>query len=415
MYMRRIKILSLLLLTSIPLIAGSGSVYSRYGFGDLRTSFSARRLGMGELGFALSDNDYLSALNPASWSGLRLTRFEASLLYSGFNSQNSASSVYHNNVDFNGMMFGFPIDHDLGISFALGIVPYSEVNYEITQVQNDPLVDPYNLNYKGNGGISKIFFGGSYRLPFDFSLGVTYDYYNGRIEHSAIAEFDPTSSFHQISFTDVTNYHGMSLTTGLISNDLSKYFGSSNFKDFRIGIVFTPAITMSTDSVDNASTSIGTLTNATGSIKTKFPYKLGIGTTFKYTDSYTFTIDYAFQPFSEFTSNGITTNNMQNYYKMGLGFEYRNSDTRSNAFWDHVMLRAGLSYEQSPFKINGTGINQFSVYGGFSLPISYDNTIDFAFQYGRRGTTDNSLVQENIYKFTITLSIGDIWFVRTDR
>ncbi|MCX6173561.1 MAG: hypothetical protein NTZ27_02270 [Ignavibacteriales bacterium] len=413
--MKKIKIIMLLLLATIPLMAQGGSLYSGFGIGDLRTSYSARRFAMGEMGIALSDVDYLNSMNPAGWNSLRLTRFELSMNYNGSNIQSASSSAFYSKTGFNGMMLGFPVEHDLGLSVTLGQVPYSQVGYEIKTNVNDTLVGNYNYSDQGEGGISKMFIGTSYRLPFDFSIGLSYDYYIGRVTHNLVANFDATSTFKSATFEKETSYHGMGFTSGIISSDLSKLFGSTEFKDFRIGFVYTPSVTLSADSVNNSTTSIGTITTSTGSIKNNLPYKLGIGTTFKYTNNYTFTLDYLYQPFSEYTSNGKQDINLQNYYKLGLGFEYRNADTRSNAFWDHVMYRTGLSFEQTQFKIKETGINQYSIYGGISLPISFDNTIDLAFQYAKRGTTDNNLLLENIYKFTVTISIGDLWFIRPDR
>lgn len=413
--MKKIKIIILLLLVSIPVFAQGGSLYSGFGIGDLKTSFSARRFAMGEMGIALSDVDYLNSLNPAGWNSIRLTRFELSMNYAGSYIQSSSASAFYSNTILNGMMIGFPLEHDLGISLTIGQVPYSQVGYEIKNNINDPLVGQYDFSDKGEGGISKLFIGTSYRLPFDFSIGLSYDYYIGRVTHNLVADFGTTSDFKDASFEKETSFHGMGLTSGIISNDLSKIFGASDFKDFRIGFIYSPSVSLSADSVDNSTTSVGTITTSTGSIKNNLPYKMGIGTSFTYNNNYTFTLDYIYQPYSEYTSNGKKDINLQNYYKLGLGFEYRNAETRSNEFWDHVMFRAGLGYEQTPFKIKGIGVTQYSIYGGMSLPISFENTVDLAFQYSRRGTTNNNLLLENIYKFTVTISIGDFWFIRTDR
>jgi len=413
--MKKIKLISIFLFTSIAVMAQGGSIYSSFGIGDLSSSYSARRLAIGEMGIALSDVDFLNSLNPAGWNSLRLTRFEFSLNYLGNNIKSNSGSAFYSKTLINGMMLGFPIEHDLGISLTLGMVPYSQVGYEIKSRIDDPIVGQYNFSDKGEGGIQKLFIGTSYRLPFDFSLGFSFDYYTGLIKRNLIADFDPTSSFGDASFEKNMNYHGISLTSGIISSDISKLFGESDFKDFRVGLVYTPSVTLSVDSVNNSTSAIGTITTSTGSIKNNLPYKIGVGASFKYTNNYAFTIDYLYQPFSEYTSNGKKDLNLQNYYKFGLGFEYKDVEIRSNEFWDHVAYRAGISYEQSPFKINGTGVKQYSVYCGMSLPISYDNSIDFAFQYGRRGTTDNNLLLENIFKFTATISIGEFWFLRTDR
>lgn len=101
--------------------------------------------------------------------------------------------------------------------------------------------------------------------------------------------------------------------------------------------------------------------------------------------------------------------------KISFGMEYRNPDFRSQSFWEQIMLRLGLSYEQTQYEINGNGVDQYSIYTGFSVPLSFDNTLDFGFQYGKRGTTESNLIKENIFKFSVSLSVGELWFLRQDR
>ncbi|MHB8930339.1 MAG: hypothetical protein ACYC5R_07060, partial [Melioribacteraceae bacterium] len=250
---------------------------------------------------------------------------------------------------------------------------------------------------------------------FDFSLGVTYDYYFGRIGNNSSVTFVSGSTMQNASYARETSYHGIGLSAGLISSNFSKIIGINDLKDIRIGLVFSSEVTLSADSVDNSISTIGTFVNSSGSSKTKLPYKLGVGASFNLIDKYTFVLDYMYQPFSQFTNNGLKSSNLQDYYKMSLGFEFRDTQNQSDSFWDHVAYRTGISYEQTQYRINGFGIDQFSVYGGVAFPISFDNSIDLGFQYGKRGTTSNNLVSENIFKFNVTLSLGEIWFLRTDR
>jgi hypothetical protein len=412
--MKLTKIISLLFLTAIPLLADGGSIYTRFGIGDLRLSSSSRRLSMGELGIAMGDQDYLSALNPAGWSSLGLTRIETSFLYNGTQMQSSSSSVFHSNTYFDGVMFGFPIDHDRGISLVFGLVPVSNVAYDVTQDNSSSITDPYTSEYTGTGGLSKFFIGTSYKLPLDFSIGASFDYYMGRIENTSSIQYVDTSTFQSSSFQRITNFHGINFTAGMISPNFGKFLGVKNLNDLRFGLTFSPSFTLDTDSLDNSVSVDGTSPNGTRSYKTKMPYKFGAGVLLKWTEEYTFTFDYLFQPFSQYREDGRVIADLQDFSKMSLGFEYR-ADSRSNSFWDHVMLRGGLSYEQSQYIVNGISLNQYSVYTGFSMPISYANTIDFGFQYGKRGTKDNGLLVDNFYRFSFSISLGDVWFVRTER
>jgi len=413
--MKITKITLHLFLIALPLFANGGSIYTRFGIGDLRLSSSSRRLSMGELGIALGDNDYLNALNPAGWTYLGQTRVETSFLYNGNLMQSSSSSVFHSNTFFDGVMFGFPLDHNLGFSLVFGLVPVSNVEYDV--VQNYTAsggVDPYTGEYTGTGGISKFFIGTSYKLPLDFSLGLSYDYYLGEIDSKSAITFSDTSAYTSSSFQRKLTYHGMSATAGLITGNLSQYLGIKNLKDLRFGMIYSPSFGMNTDSLDNSVSIIGTNANATRSYKTKMPYKFGVGSVIKWTDEYTFTLDYLYQPFSQYREDGLPVAFMRDFSKYSLGFEYRD-DTRSDSFWDHVMLRAGLSYENSQYIVDGTGLNQFSVYTGFSMPLSYGNTIDFGFQYGKRGAKENGLLVDNFFRFSFSISLGDIWFVRSER
>jgi len=158
MKIKRIIVILLILLPAQVLPSG-GSIYSRFGLGDYYFSFSARRLALGELGIATTDIDYLNYLNPASWNKMRLSRFETGIITHGNGISSNNSSVFHVQTIFSGMMFGFPIDRELGFSFAAGIVPYSNVNYDVTYDDTDPIGGSFTTGYKGNGGLSKAFLG----------------------------------------------------------------------------------------------------------------------------------------------------------------------------------------------------------------------------------------------------------------
>lgn len=412
--MKKIKILLLIISFQTLAFAGGGSVYSRYGLGEFRYAFSARRIGMGELGYSIADREFLSNSNPASWNQLGLTRFETGIFVNAGDHSSSTKSVFNSTTYFNGLMLGFPIDRSNGIAFVSGITPYTNVSYEILSSEQNNLVEEHKVTYIGEGGLQKLFFGTSYRLPFDFSLGASFDYYIGEINNNTSIVFSDTSKFHDATFKRQFSYHGIGFTAGLISSDLSKFFGASDFKEFRIGVSFSPQVNLSADSASTYVSIIGTYENSTGSIKSKLPMRLGIGASFRITDRYLFSFDYMQQPMSEFELGNIKSNNLQDISKFSFGFEYH-PDAKFNDYWSLIMLRTGLSYEKTPYKFNGESINQFSIYAGCSLPLSYENSLDIAFQYGRRGTTDKNLLQENIYRLTFSLSLGELWFIRTER
>lgn len=83
--------------------------------------------------------------------------------------------------------------------------------------------------------------------------------------------------------------------------------------------------------------------------------------------------------------------------------------------WEQIVWRLGLSLEQTQYIFNGTGIEQFAAFAGFSYPLGAENSIDFALQYSKRGTTENGLLNENSIRVYLGLSLGELWFLRYDK
>ncbi len=413
--MMKTKILFLLIVCQISILAqGSGSIYSRFGLGEDFHSFSARRLGMGELGFALSDQDYLNYSNPASLNMLGFTRIETGIIFKGIDASNSKSSAFHGQSVHAGAIMGFPVSHSNGIGVAFGLVPLTNVAFNVTSTESNPLVGKFNQNYSGDGGLSKLFIASSYRLPFGFSLGASLDYYTGKITHETVLEFTDSTSYQGAIFTKEYLFRGLGVTTGIISSNLAPVFGIEALKDFRFGISYTPSAGIFADTSSISTTYIGSYSNDARTVDVKMPAKLGIGAYINLNKNYSFTLDYYSQSYSKFSIGGVTDPSLSDVSKFSLGFEYR-PEVRFDSYWDQIMYRAGISTEKLPYKANGVEVNQFSVYAGLSLPLGYENTIDLGFQYGRRGTTDNNLVKENIYKLYVTISLGDLWFIQTER
>jgi hypothetical protein len=99
-----------------------------------------------------------------------------------------------------------------------------------------------------------------------------------------------------------------------------------------------------------------------------------------------------------------------------VGFEYRNADKRlKDSFWEQFDLRGGLSLEESQYRVFGENIKQLMLHFGFSFPIGNFNSIDVGLAYGFRGQTGSNLIRENIFRGTVSVSLGELWFVRQER
>ncbi|MCX8011472.1 MAG: hypothetical protein N3A61_09990, partial [Ignavibacteria bacterium] len=58
-----------------------GSIYSRFGIGEVILNSSSRRMGIGGLGTASFDKFDVNSYNPASWTAISTTKMLASVKY----------------------------------------------------------------------------------------------------------------------------------------------------------------------------------------------------------------------------------------------------------------------------------------------------------------------------------------------
>jgi hypothetical protein len=413
------KLLSVIIFSLFTLIqtvnAQQGSPYTRFGLGDIQNTYSARRLGMGQLGTSVADEDFIGTLNPAGWSALNMTRIEFGVAYNGFYVQDASQKKFYGATRLSGFTLAFPVSNLYGIGVAMGIIPVTDVNYELTDHVSDPnpLIGNYDINYKGSGGLSKIFIGTSYRLPFDLSLGATFDYYFGTINYSSSVNFTGSNNIGT-DYTWAYKPKATGTTLGLISPDLLKG-SSSMISDLRIGASVNLIFSTSTDSLLTSSSAIRTDTINFSTLDMKLPYRINVGASFKLNKSFLISLDYAFQPWKDFSINNVNSDFLRNMMMFSAGFEYRAPRDRGSSYFNYIIFRGGLSYEQTQYFINNVGINQYSVYGGASIPLSVGNTIDIGLQYSFRGQIENSLLKENGLKLAVGISLGDIWFLREEK
>lgn len=412
--MKLIKLfLAVFFILQINILSQTGSGYSRIGIGDVNYSTSAYGAGIGGLGVSLSNNAFYDIVNPATWNQINRTRFNVDMSYSGsFLSQNGTSG-FNGKAQFAGLTLAFPVSDSNGATVSLGIVPYSSVSYNVsenvtalTQVNGS-----YQVIYKGDGGLSKAYVGTSYRLPFDLSLGATLNYYFGSIEYVATSEFISSDASNS-NYTRTYHPHGLGSNFGLVSPDISTLFHSDLISNMRIGVAAEYLGQLNTDTILTSTTTTRTDTIEEGNVKMKVPIRLMAGLSFSLDQKYSISLDFATQNWSNYAFNDVNSGDLRNASKLSVGFQYKPKQEIGATSWQQIIWRAGFSYEQTQYKVDGTGINQYSAAGGFSFPMSQGNTFDLTVLYGSRGSSRPDLIQERFVKLNVGLSLGELWFVR---
>ena len=84
------------------------------------------------------------------------------------------------------------------------------------------------------------------------------------------------------------------------------------------------------------------------------------------------------------------------------------------SYFERVTYRAGFRYEELGLRISDQDINEFGISFGVGLPTKRNiSNLNLTFEYGQRGTTDANLVQENFFNIGVSLSLNDVWFLKS--
>jgi hypothetical protein len=78
----------------------------------------------------------------------------------------------------------------------------------------------------------------------------------------------------------------------------------------------------------------------------------------------------------------------------------------------HTAFRVGAYYDQTPWVVEGTAIDEVGLALGVSVPVIKETSITLGASYGQRGTTDNGLQKEQILRISFSLDVTEHWFQR---
>jgi hypothetical protein len=207
------------------------SPYSRFGIGDLQSTGFAETDAMGSASIAVHEPFNINFSNPASYSSLKLTTFEFGAI-SNFTeySQTGYSSNITNASNISYVALAFPvITNWWGASF--GLIPYSNVGYNISAVGLTTNGDVANYLYTGSGGINQFYLGNAFNICKSVALGVNISDLFGSIQRQNTLEFPDLSTTYDTRTTNTIQINDFSYRLGLlftidsIKVDSAKYYG----------------------------------------------------------------------------------------------------------------------------------------------------------------------------------------------
>jgi hypothetical protein len=144
----------------------------------------------------------------------------------------------------------------------------------------------------------------------------------------------------------------------------------------------------------------------------KWAFGLGVGNAKKWV----FGADIALQDVGKLYNTYNTLDNVTygKYERYGLGGFFTPATNPFFSYAKRITYRGGFVYEKTGLVVNSTSINDVGMTLGLGLPItgSFSN-LNVGLEFGKKGTTSNSLVQENYFILNLGFSLNDKWFVKT--
>ncbi len=410
MHLRKFILITILLFLGVEMVqATGGSAYSRFGVGERLFTGSVRSMGMGGAGIALRGAGSLNLTNPAVWSDLQVVQFTGSLYYENINFDDGRNTGGIGTGSINGATLAMPVMPSRGVTLTLGFAPMSRVGYNIEttrEIENGF----QTTKHQGSGGITNLYAGTSYRFNRNLSIGAMALYRMGVLNYEwdnqfSLPGYSPGYTFRELDINGVAGHFGINFS-GLLPARQENRPGP-----LTIGLIFTTPSNLEVDEAKTISYDIGVDTTMTQTGTIELPYSAGIGVSYNIDRRNTVAFDVRYEPWEDFRIFGNPDNQLRNSYRIGAGWEREGRHEIGSGFFERTTFRLGFVYNASYFNIRETPINETLFSFGMGIPLSGIAVLDIGAQYGLRGTTDNNLQQDTIFRIYFSLNLFERWFV----
>ena len=408
------------ILAAFPNLAEAQSVisspYSRFGVGNVNSFNNPINNAMGGVGYGFQRNNSINYMNPASYAGIDTVSlvFDIGFYSEWISLKTDQYNSNGNNTSLSHILFGIPVGPKL--KFVVGIMPMSSVNFTTSKDIVSPEIGKYREEYSADGGLNKAALGFAYEPINNLSFGVNFEYIFGNYYKASTISFP--DSLYMFSSRVENNYHVRSLNINLGV----QYFQPLNNGDkLGIGIVYDYLSKFPTDNILSSytfTTSAGldylkdSIREATESNSITYPATIGLGFSYERPNKFFVGIDGKYETWSDFLfQKDLLNNNLVNSFRLSMGGEWK-PDAYGN-FFKKSIYRFGFFYDDGMLELNNTRISQLGISCGFGFPIKKSNTIiNLSFEYVKRGTTRNDLIQEDYFRLGLSFSAKDMWFFK---
>jgi hypothetical protein len=375
-----------------------------------------------------TDSIHVNLRNPASLVGpnikgfneeSRPVKFSVAGSINNVNLETETDNFKTNSSTFDYVTLNFPVGK-FGVGF--GLLPFTSVGYKLESTENDLLIN----RYRGEGGLNKAFLGLGYLINNNLSVGVYASYNFGNTQNSVI-EFLYDEENNPLQYQ--TREDNRSDLSGLSFNFGLSYKKMINDKfELVTGFTYAPESTLKSNNTRSLSTiTIGSsgqefvINNLDVDLEAEnlkstdliLPSRVSFGAGIGQPRIWFIGAEYTFINSEKYSNPIFSADNTTfvNASSIALGGFIIPDYNSFSSYWKRATYRAGLHFENTGLEINNETINEFGISFGVGLPVgNIFSNANLGFEVGKRGTTNQNLVQENFFNVNISLSLNDRWF-----
>ena len=399
---------------------GINSPYSQYGLGQMYyENMNTVSVSMGGLGIALHNPTVLNPSNPASYGSLDSSAFlfELGVAANITTLKTNFQTEQGYDATLSYIFAGFPITN--WWRSGLGVMPYSKIGYNVeTQIPVENFSDVVH-SFTGDGGLNKVFWGHGFNITKNLRVGVDVNYIFGQSSRNSM-----------IYYPDSAYIYGTKVENSIRVSEFTFDFGLQyDFKlgekmETTIGLTYTPKASAGAKYSYLSKTLLGGYGDLIEEVKDTVEYdpdgsgdivipaNFGFGIAFKNHDRWMVGADFEWQKWEDFEVLGVK-DSLNNSFRVTIGGEFTPKHTNISSLFKRMTYRAGVRYNQTYLTFFDKNITEFGISFGVGFPLKNSKTgIDLGFEYGRRGTTANNLIQENVFTISVGVSIQENWFMK---
>ncbi len=403
----------------------ASSPYSRFGLGYLRSTVFSANKGMGELAAPYNSGVNINYTNPASYASLTRTTIEFGANFDGVNIFAGDSIYRANQGSINHFALAFvPNAKRANWAISMGLLPYTNINYNFVQNFNDASIGPFKETFTGKGSLYQVYLGGAFKVK-GFSFGANTGFLFGKLDYLKAISFPDSISAY--TTRNITNMNVKSFIYNVGIQYQRRIYHNNNEPDARNDIFVTTGIYgsggMKLDAVlsnyweryiiSGISYNSDTVqANFNRKEKINLPFNIGAGVMFGNERFWMIGTDFKFMNWKNYSSP-LDNAGLKNSWRISIGGQITPKYDELRKYFSRVQYRLGAYFGKSEINFGKSSpVNELAGTIGLGFPFKSVARLNLTGEFGTRGGSEKSTIRETFYRITFGFVLNDIWFVK---